>query len=342
MSSLIQAIIERLYLPKKAEKGKVYLPKSIAMIGAVSAVLFLIPTLITAFSDEPIWIPIAFLCFSLLGASLIVAFINCRIYYDEKSFVSKNFLGIKRRYTYDQITGIRENIHESYLYVGKRKVMVDGMAIGSLEFLSFVRKQYRKCHNGKYPPVIRKNNDIFRGNVAEPAGFIFAFILMGLFIVGFGIFMAWMIFCPFSANNTLQKQVAFTEYERQEEALVLTTADRQIYKIEFKDQAFDDAEIRALCDGKTQVTVHYKEIKPEDEADYGSVKALIRDGKELLRFEETSRWQREEMWPLIFFPIGFAVFWGSLVAATIIVGRNPHKFKPWVIRLFFKDGYIRY
>ena len=34
--------------------------------------------------------------------------------------------------------------------------------------------------------------------------------------------------------------------------------------------------------------------------------------------------------------------WGALVAFSIIIGRNPKRFSKRVIRLFFKDGYVKY
>ena len=62
----------------------------------------------------------------------------------------------------------------------------------------------------------------------------------------------------------------------------------------------------------------------------------------LLSFDETNRWHQEEYWPLIFFPVIFAIVWGAFVAGSIIVGRNPKKFSKKVIKLFFKDGYVKY
>ena len=80
--------------------------------------------------------------------SLIVGFINCRISYDEDGFVSKNFLGIKRKFTYDQVTAIKENLRESYIYMGDRRVMVDQLAVGGDEFIKLVKKKYWRFWKG--------------------------------------------------------------------------------------------------------------------------------------------------------------------------------------------------
>ena len=91
---IVNGVLSLLMHPKKAEKGKVYLPKFFVIIGLIISIFFLIPTIITAFSDEPIWVPLFFLALSLLGTSFIIAFINCRITYDENGFIVKNFFGV--------------------------------------------------------------------------------------------------------------------------------------------------------------------------------------------------------------------------------------------------------
>ena len=122
---IVNGVFVFLRQPKAAEKGKVYLPKFFAILGAITSSIFLVPAIITAFSDEDVWVPICFLAFSLLGVTLIIAFMNCRISYNDDKFVVKTFFGIKRKWSYDQVTAIKENMHETYIYMGKRRVMVD-------------------------------------------------------------------------------------------------------------------------------------------------------------------------------------------------------------------------
>jgi len=135
---IVSGVLAFLRQPKKAEKGKVHLPKFFVILGLITSTFFLIPTFITAFLDEPIWLPIGFFALSLLGAIFIIAFVNCRVFYDEDGFVVKNFFGIKRKFTYDQVTAIKEGMHEDYIYMGKRKVMIDAFAVGGIEFVVIV------------------------------------------------------------------------------------------------------------------------------------------------------------------------------------------------------------
>ena len=149
MPIFINSILGLLRQPKQAEKGKVYLPKRLAILGTICSSLFLIPSIITAFLVEPLWVPITFLLLSSMGVILIIAYLNCRITYDDEGFVAKNFFGKKRKFTYDQVTAIKENAHESYIFIGKHKVMVDEFSIGGDEFIKLVKEKCRTMHSRK-------------------------------------------------------------------------------------------------------------------------------------------------------------------------------------------------
>lgn len=340
---IVSGVLALLRRPKEAEKGKVHYPKFFLLLGLVCTTLFLIPTFITAFTDEPLWLPIGFFAFSLLGACFIVAYINCRISFNEEGFVSKNFFGAKRVFTYDEVTYIKEDMHDTCLYMGKRKVMVDEFAVGGREFVAFVKKQYRSQHDGRAIPKVEKSTrDIFRGNVTDVPGFLAAYILVGLIIVGLAVFLAWYTFTPTTAEDTVAQEVTFLSLRREEDAIVLISKDRQIYQLRFYDDALDIEALKAICDGNTVVTTYSKEITSKNEKPYYSVHAMKLGEAYLLSFEETNRWHRQEYWPLLLFPAVFAVVWGGYIVGSVIVGRNPKKYGPKIVNFFFKEGYVRY
>lgn len=338
---IVSGVLAFLRQQKKTEKGKVYLPKFFVLSGLITSSVFLIPAIITAFSDEPIWIPILLAAFSLLGATLMIAFVNCRISYDEEGFIVKNFFGIKRKFTYDQVTAIWENMHEDYIYIGKRKVMIDGFSAGGTEFIAYVRKIYSTIHNGQALPQIRKH-DIFNGNVKDASSIMFAYVMISVIIVAFAIFVVCHIFfTPSTIDNTVEQEVIFESCDIREDEIFLITSDNQLYKIKLIGEGINTEEIESICDGKTIVTTYSKEVAPDDEEDY-LIKAILNDDTYLLSFEETNRLYREEYWPMVFIPVVLAILWGSVIAVSIIVGRNPKKYSKKVVRLFFKDGYVKY
>ena len=341
---IVSGVLAFLKQPKKAEKGKVYLPNFFVILGLICSTVFLIPTIITAFSNEPIWIPILFFAFSLLGTILIIAFVNCRVWYDEEGFVAKNFFGIKRKFTYDQVTAIKENMHEDYVYIGKHRVIIDKVSIGGIDFIAYLRKRYRTLHKGQVLPTIQKNkHDIFNGNVEDVFGFMFVYIMIGVVIVAFAIFLVWHVYGnPCTVDNTIEQEVSFASCIAKGNEIVLTSTDNKLYKIRFIGEEFNFDEIKSVCDGKTLLTTYSKEVTPEDADDYYAIKAIRYESTVILSFDETNRWHQEEYWPLLFFPIVFAIVWGAYITGSIIVGRNPKKFSKKIVKLFFKDGYIKY
>ena len=341
---IVSGVLAFLKMPRKAEKGKVYLPKFFLILGLIISTLFLIPTAITAFSGEDIWLPIMFFIFSLIGSIFIIAFINCRIFYDNDGFTAKSFFGISRKYSYDQITGIKENMHEDYIYLGKRRVMVDEVAVGGIEFLAFANQKYKKLHEGKpIPRILKTKHSIFNGNVNDEAGFIFVYILLSVVVVAFAAFIVYHIyFNTSSADNTVKQDVLFISCVNENDELVLMSADNKIYKLRLTGNWLDTEKISSVCDGKTNGTVYSKKYTPDDAEDYYAIKAICRGDDYILSFEETDRLHREEFTPLIWFPIVFALFFGAFVAGSIIVGRNPKRFSKKIVSIFFRDGYVRY
>ena len=340
---IVGGLLAVLRQPKKAKKGKVYLPAALAVIGIVGSTGFLIPALITAFTDDSPWFSLALLAFSLVGAFLIVSYINCRVSYDKDGFVAKNFWGIKRKYTYDQVTGIQEGMREDYLYVGKRRIMIDELAIGGAAFIGFVKKQYRTLHNGRELPAVRKTKgDIFNGNVQDVFGFMFAYISVGVLILVFAGFMAWEVFLtPCSVENTVEQQVSFESYTVEKTRIKLVSSDDRIYSVSTVGKEPDTDRIKALCGSETVYTVYVKEVTPDNGEVFFSVKAIKHEDSYILSFEESNARHRQEYRVLLLFPLGCASLWGVYVFFSIKVGRNPQKYSKKVIRLFFRDGYVK-
>lgn len=341
---IVSGIIAWLRRPRQAEYGKVYLPKFFVIFGTIASALCLIPVFITALTDESIWLPIFFSSFSLLSASLIIAFVNCRITYDDDGFVSKNFFGIKRKFTYDQVTGIKLNVHDKYIFIGNRKVRIDEFSIGGKDFIELVKKKYRTLHNGQSVPKIYKTkHDIFNGNIKDSGGIVFADILIGVLAVGFLIFtICCVYFMPSNESNTIKQTIKFSYCNEKDDEIILRSMGNNIYKIRFIDEQFNSDDIAEICDGETTVTAYSVEVTPDDEDDYYSLKAIVCNDEYILSFDETNRLHSQEYSLMIYIASAACIIWGVIVAGSIVVGRNPQKFSKKVVRLFFKDGYIKH
>lgn len=340
---IVNGVFVFLRQPKAAEKGKVHLPKFFAVVGAITSSVFLVFAMITAFSDEDLWVTICFLVFALLGATFIIAFMNCRISYNDDEFVAKTFFGIKRKGAYDQVTAIMENMHETYIYIGKQRVMVDDISIGGQDFINLVKKKYEAFHNGQSLPKITKTkNDIFNGHVNDVAGFYVAYGLVSVFLVGFIVFLVCDIYIPENVKNTVEQTVTFISCEVKEKEVILTSADDNIYKISYSAKQINIQEIKSVCNGQSKVTTYSKEVTPADEEDFYLIKAIRYNDGYLLSFEEENKLYRQENLSLVALALFMLLVWIVFIVASVIVGRNPKKFSKRVVRFFFKEGYINY
>ncbi len=336
--SFIDGLLDR----KKSDKGRVYLPVLFSGIGGLCGTVFLIPVVITTLTNEPLWTPLAFLAFSLLGGVLSIAHLNCRIFYDEEGFTHKNFLGIKRTYAYTEITGIRENNHEDILYLGRRRAMIDEFSVGRLDFLLMAKKRYRTLNGGQaIPEVKRKRKDLFNGHVDDAGGLIFVYVLIGVIFAGFlGFIVAYVYFMPPTAEKCEQVEVVFDRWDGNDTTLFLHPEEGMDCRIRDLDGSVDLEPIKAICDGQTSVMVYVDLVKPDDEEPFYAVKALAAGDNYLFSFEDAQRLHQKGGLPLVLFAVGLTLLWAVFVFFSIRVGRNPDRYSKKVIRLFFKDGYV--
>lgn len=340
---IVGGVLALLRQPKKAEEGKVRHPLFIGILGLVCATLFLIPTLITAFSDESIWIPLIFFAFSSLGLFLFFIYLNCRITYDENGFAVKNLFGVKKSYTYDEITSLREDMSEDVLFVDKRKISVERITVGGFEFIAFAKKKYKQLHSGQgIPKAKRSKLDLFNGNIYDAEFLFVGYVIIAIVGIAFLIFSVCVYCNTYSPKNTVKQEVLFSSFADEGDEIILTSKDGEIYKIRFFDETFDASAIEKICNGKTTMTVYVEEISPDDEEPYFFVYAIEHHSNYLLSFDQTNAWNRKEYAPLIPITVVLLLLFASAIVGSVIVGRNPKKYKKWVVRLFFKDSHVKW
>ena len=341
IAGIVSAIRER----SRSDKGRVYLPGTFAWIGGICGGAFLIPTLIILLTtDESPWLSFIFLCISLLGGSLSLAHLNCRITYDQESFTHKNFLGIKRTYTYDQITGLKEGTHEDIFYMGRRFAMIDEYSVGAMEFEIMAKKRYQALSGGKPIPSVKpKLPDVFNGHVEGGAGLIVVYIgVTLLFLALLGWFVADVYLIPPSPEEDERMEVVFDRAAVRGDYLYLYPADESMesFQIRHLDGSVELDPIKAVCDGTTTVTVYADHTKPKNGDAYYLVEAVMVGDTVLFSFEDNQRLRQNEYWLLIPFIGGFILLWCVYIFFSIRVGRNPERYSKKVIRFFFKDGYV--
>ena len=126
---------------------------------------------------------VIFSILALLGIFLIIGYFNQRIYYSADKFVSSNLWGVKRTYSYGDISGIMGYGRNTdvRIYIGDKKIAIDRMAVGKKEFIEFALKRHRELKH-KNIPLLRaaKKKDLFNGNIANPGEFIAVYIIIAI------------------------------------------------------------------------------------------------------------------------------------------------------------------
>lgn len=99
---------------------------------------------------------------------------------------------------------------------------------------------------------------------------------------------------------------------------------------------------RNLIYGDINISRREADIYQKKNRLYYSIKQLAYHGDFFYSFDQANEYHQESSIPAILLFIGILVLWNAWFAFTIIVGHHPERFKPWFIKLFFKDGYIKY
>ncbi len=343
VAAAVSGVLGILSCPRTAKKGEVRLSRFLMVLGIAAAAFFLVPAIITLFSGEQLWVSLLFLGFALLGGVLIIAFINCRISYDEEGFVAKKFFGTNIKATYEQVGGIKENLHETYIYVGKRRFMVDEFSVGGKEFINLVKRKYMTSHDGEFLPKIQNSKtDIFKGNLNNPTEFLVIYILFTVLFLGLLIGIFCLTCMPENENNTQEQTLCLLSCEVEEEDVVLLSEAGETYKLPLAAVRSNIGDIIELCSKGAVVTAYSTKISPDDGREYYSVKALKYEGEYLVSFKETNKVDSKE--GRIAVAVIFVLFlmWVINVILSVAIARNPHRYSKKFIRFFFKDGYIKY
>ncbi|MBQ8574695.1 MAG: hypothetical protein IJ447_01445 [Clostridia bacterium] len=362
------AVNEQLHKPRRGDGKTVHLPKLILIIGIVSTTVFLIPTCIL-FYEKDFLLSLGFLAFSLFCSSLIIAYINQRIYYDAEGFTAKSFFGIKRRYSYTDIEYITGNVphnidiiidDENYedidavlefmsedtkLTAKGKKIMIDQSAVGGLEFLAFAQKQYKKFNGGRPIPRNTKKSKcdaIFNGNVKNPLAHIIVDIVVTIPFVLMVVIVP-ITNVPTAMEDLELKAVTVQSYTADEEYLDLQIDgfETEPYLRGYKETVADTEKLLTLLDSNGQVKIGYKTFVDDGVTEYRVEYLEDENGTVYTTPEDFHVFYQKDFKSIMIVLVAFLLIWIAYVVFSIYVGRNPHKFSKKFVHKFFKEGTIR-
>lgn len=165
---------------KNHEKCKVRMGVSLLIIGIICTVACVVPATIKVIQND---LPFAALLFglSLFGASLIIAFFNCRLTYDGESLTYRNIFGRKTTIKYSEIVDAEYEM-DLNIMSDKKKISLQDHVVGQSEFLRIIKPyidpiiEQKKKIAGPVPKV-RK----YRDSVYRPLDYIIVQSIFGAF-----------------------------------------------------------------------------------------------------------------------------------------------------------------
>ncbi len=329
----------------KAHESQVSYRPYVLIIGIADVVAFLAIATAATIMDQFSWfVVLGCFFFVALGVFAIVVYCNCRIRFDETSFTVTDFWGKERTYTYNEITGIRDDGYATnILYCGKRRVEVAYIASGSREFMAMVQTQYKQIHDDADIPKLPRKKDPFNGHIRNPWEVVVAFIAASVLAVGVLVTLAVFLLQPYNETNTTLKECCFTSCGMQEQELLLISDEGERYKMEYVPEEYPVARLRALCDGKTPLKVYVRTVTPEDEKPYYGIEQIETAETVVLSFKESKMYEWEMNGRKAMIGVaGLLVLGWVMMGFSFVVGRNPSKYPRWIVRMFFKERNVIY
>lgn len=353
--------ISRYKQESKTEKaiGTVSNSAGYLIFGLIFGIPFTVLFVLSVIFSWDFLLGITFFGFSLLGLSLVTACCNCRIYYNysKQYFESINFLGIKKRYDYTDITGFSKGKKDAVIYTSKGKIHIDGSADGKEQFLRFAKKQYRKNHNGvtEYMNSGRQV-DFFHGNIENPGEFILIFFMILAYIVGGAVWLTIIAFQPTEKSELKKAEIVFSDYKCEDSDLILLTdkvnetddlisaAESSSLKkwhiYDYKKYTENTGLLLSAAENAESFTVLYKPVTPDDEPDYNHIYSLTgSDGTVYLTIENADAQQRLDFLPILGIFGAFALLLIAFAAFFTHIVRNAPD-HPKLMRYLVKESYI--
>lgn len=317
------AIVKALREPFE-QPGLVRLPKWLLLFGIPGTAIFLIVPWCTFGKINTATFAFALLL-TFLPFSLTLAYLNCRVKYNDRTFMRRTLLGWRSTFCYEDITGICGWENTVTLYIGSRCVMLDRYALGRREFLEAAKTRYNQCYRRPIPAV-RARSDIFRGNLKNPGEMLLCICLLLVFtllFVPFTFFIARVerpmltevrfsaASCSISDDN-LYLSDGRTQYRLLDYAEVLTDAESFLQRVRSREELTFHCMTQGLGTRKPYCTVYAVEDA---------------QGRTILPFETVSAHNRHADF------VGTSIMTGVLAAFVLpyvglflCVSRHPERY----------------
>lgn len=280
--------------------------------------------------------PIELACLYLILAGLLM-----RINYDLNGFTYRNMLGISRRYDWAEVEGKSDSKTNITVFVGGRRIRVGEDHIGVYKFLYTLNKRYKSIYGTDVPIDPRSKKDLFKGHVEDAEGIIAVFVLLVFFFSAINVLALSTMKYP---EQSELSYVRFTadSYRIDDSNMYIESRDTQHpVRVAAWEEVIDDPELftEKLEAGEEFAAgyIHSSRGKKPNEEVW---ELTGHDGTVYISYSDNLLYWQENDRSVKLVLLGMDIFIILIIAGIVIVGRNPNKFSPRVVRAFFKEGSI--
>ena len=275
----------------------------------------------------------------LLGLVMLLAYCNQTVSYDKDGFTAGSLLGIKRRYAYGDITGLARRGHDTVLYCGRRRILLDSIAMGTDSFVNYA-DQMRRKQTGKGIPLRERSYDPMNGNLDTPWLYFIIYFLLFAFSVFFIPFLIINVLMPADGKlptDTTEFRTSFISWNITRDSsgtlLLYAPDDEMPFSI---DQLYGFEvplpEPDSLCSGESYIVV-----ARDGEKEHFVYTLASDDGTPILTAYDCDVAYRNTQRGASFIIIIFLVLFILTGIFGILVGRNPESYPHWFRKLFYQD-----
>lgn len=312
------------------------LPAVVALAGIAGTCGFSLMTVACFWNRQNIGVGCIGAISLIMSLGMLLAYLNCRIWYDVQHFIVGNIAGLKREYQYSDITGMRFEYQETYLFVGKRRITLTGPS--HMEFLDYAQSRYRTARGHAIKVLPFRRDDLFRGHIMGARDILIAqglVAMLPIILLGYLGWNCWKDFHP------VANAAVFSEIESNDDEITLYSVDGKQYTLPFIADDFDITLLENMCkEGKeAELLGNYFHVDSGETVMH--IYAMRYDGEDIVRWEDTKEFLVDYNIELALMGIGFGLIWFLFCVCSVIVGRNPRKY-PKLVKFFFKEECIRY
>lgn len=335
---LVNTILSLIESGKQTTKNTVRASRGIRALGWICGVLAVVSAVICLALHAESKFLAAAMGFAVLSFLFLVINLSLRIDYSKDGFTVRKFFGKPKSYRYEQIDGVILGSGGSYkLIINGKRLLVDSVREGNLDFLIYARERYsRKCSSEL--PMLQ--DALFHGFIYNPGEFLLVLLIIPVLVTALGLFIVINETTFHHVPNELQTMdfavQDFREINNSSLELQISAGTASVPIRAIQDR---DALEKAILSGETfRASVVERNVSKDGRRDYSVWRLSDLDGN-VYATENSVATAYKRDYPSICAIVALvtAAFWVLFAGCIYVMNHAPEH--PLLMRILVKKEY---